>query len=213
MKVFYTPGDTLNIALASDSKLTTVTPEHIRVFHLNLWTVETTYKKTLKDVSDYANQYINHAAFVMPSVNLSSTWLYSVSPSEINSTLLAEMKDHSRFDTRKIPYSEIQEELLRVVSSKFRVNLNKVAANLQVTASDLWSTYDANNWEAVVHSIVKESVSAHVQLLQLASNNSLALLVRKSVGEMYNATLYEFEKTTFPIFLKRDCWLLMSLPT
>ena len=196
MKVFYTPGDTLNIALASDSKLTTVTPEHIRVFHLNLWTVEETYKKTLKDVSDYANQYVNHVAFVMPSVNLSSTWLYSVSPSEINSTLLAEMKDHSRFDTRKIPYSEIQKELLRVVSSKFRVDLKKVAANLQVTASDLWSTYDANNWEAVVHSIVKESVSAHVQLLKLASDKSLAQLVQKSVSEMYNATLYEFERTT-----------------
>ena len=196
MKVFYTPRDTLNIALASDSKLTTVTPEHIRVFHLNLWTVEETYKKTLKDVSDYANQYVNHVAFVMPSVNLSSTWLYSVSPSEINNALLAEMKDHSSFDTRKIPYSEIQEELLRVVSSKFRVNLNKVAANLQVTASDLWSTYDANDWEAVVHSIVKESVSAHVQLLKLASDKSLAQLVQKSVSEMYNATLYEFERTT-----------------
>ena len=204
MKVFYTPGDTLNSLLAKDPKIRTVTPEHVRVFNLNLWTVEETYKKTLKEVSEYANQYVTRAIFVMPSVNLSSTWLYSLSSSEINSTLLAEMKDDSSFETRKIPYSKIQKELLRVVSSKFRVDLNKVAANLQVTTSDLWSTYDANNWEAVVHSIVKESVSTHVQLLQLASNNSLAQLVRKSVSDMYNSTLHEFENKTFPIFPKKE---------
>ena len=207
MKIYYTPGDTLSVT--TNPKVTGIIPEQVRIYvnkdiPKTSWTIEETYNKTLRYITvEFVSRHVSHSWFILPVVRLPSVWLYNVPTNEINSTFLARMRDSSTFKSRQISYSEVQKELLRVVSAKFRVDLNKVAANLQITATDLWTTYDAIRWEAVVHSIVKESVDAHIQLLQLASNESLAQLVRMTTSDLYNASLAEFENKTFSLFPKK----------
>ena len=185
--------------LLSKPKHFKVTSEHVRI--KKEWTLGETYGNYGKIMEN-----IVFDAYVMlfPSdvyasnlTDLDYSWSYYIFFTEAEPSL---SNPESAIKKRA---AYMQEKLLKIVSQKFRFDLNSVASALGIQVTDLWTSFDPANWTALVHVVIEESSSSFTRLLELPSVNYLAKLVGVSTAELLNANLSRFEDLVFPFIRKK----------
>ena len=182
--------------LGSDPKHFKVTSEHVRL--KKGWTLQETYGKIMDTL------LINGASLVQSGLitasdlkDLDYSWSYTLPFNEADPSL----SERSFILLRTAGF--MQEQLLKNVSQKFAFDLNSVTSALGINVSDLWTSYDPANWEALVHAMINQSSTSFTKLLDLPSVSSLADLVSISPAELLNANLSRFEVLVFPFIPKK----------
>lgn len=158
-------------SLASDPKHFKVTSEHVRL--KRGWTLQETYGKIM-DILGIEGASLVQSGLITASdlKDLDYSWSYTLPFNEADPSL----SERSFILLRTAGF--MQEQLLKNVSQKFAFDLNSVTSALGINVSDLWTSYDPANWEALVHAMIK--------FLDLPSVTSLAYLVGISPAELLN---------------------------
>ncbi|XP_068716240.1 uncharacterized protein [Montipora foliosa] len=173
-----------------------VTSEHVRIN--KGWTLIHTYGQTIDFIQTEASGIIQPLLFDPSDLtDLDYSWSYNISFNEADPSLSRPL-----FVAAKTA-AYMQEELLKIVSHKFRFDLNSVASTLGIQVTDLWTSFDPANWTALVHAVIEESSSSFTRLLELPSVNYLAKLVDISTADLLNASLSRFEDLVFPFIRKK----------
>ena len=173
-----------------------VTSEHVRIHEK--WTLSRTYGETMADIGEGAViMLVGSDVYASNLTDLNYSWSYNISFTEADVSLSSPQFVKAR------TAAFMQEELLKIVSQKFRFDLNSVASTLGIQVTDLWSSFDPKNWRALVHAVIEESSSSFTRLLELPSVNYLAKLVVVSTSELLNVNLSRFEDLVFPFIRKK----------
>ncbi|XP_068669894.1 uncharacterized protein [Montipora foliosa] len=183
-------------SFGTDLKHLKVTSEHVRIN--KEWSLRKTYGETMDTIQTGASGIIAPLLFDPSDLkDLDYSWSYNISFNEADPSL-----SKTLFVAAKTA-AYVQEELLKIVSHKFRFDLNSVASTLGVQVTDLWTSFDPSNWTAFAHAVIEESSSSFTRLLELPSVNYLAKLVVVSTAELLNANLSRFEDLVFPFISKK----------
>ena len=183
-------------SLASDPKHFKVTSEHVR---LNKgWTLKETYGKTMDTLGIEGASLVQSGLITASDLkDLDYSWSYTLPFNEADPSL----SERSFILLRTAGF--MQEQLLKNVSQKFAFDLNSVTSALGINVSDLWTSYDPANWEALVHAMINQSSTSFTKFLDLPSVTSLAYLVGISPAELLNTNLTRFEALVFPFIPKK----------
>ena len=173
-----------------------VTSEHVRI--KKEWTFGQTYGETMDDLREAAViMLVGSDVYASNLTDLDYSWSYNISFTEADLSL----SSPQFFRGRTAAY--MQGELLKIVSHKFRFDLNSVASTLGIQKAELWTSFEPANWTALVHAVIEESSSSFTRLLKLPSVNYLAKLVDISTSDLLNTNLSRFEDLVFPFIRKK----------
>lgn len=183
-------------AIASKPKHLKVTSEHVRIHEK--WTLSQTYEKTMNRIQYLAGAVLgSFDIYASNLTDLDYSWSYNIFFTEAEPSL----SNPQIVQAKTAEY--MQEELLKIVSQKFRFDLNSVASTLGIQVTELWTSFDPANWTALVHAVIEESSSSFTRLLELPSVNYLAKLVDITTADLLNANLSRFEDLVFPFIRKK----------
>ncbi|XP_068749214.1 LOW QUALITY PROTEIN: uncharacterized protein [Montipora capricornis] len=182
--------------LGTLSKHLKVTSEHVRI--KKEWNFTQIYGENIDKIQTSASGIIAPLLFDPSNLtDLDYSWSYNISFTEADLSLSSPQFVKAR------TAAYMQEELLKIVSQKFRFDLNSVASSLGIQEADLWTSFNPANWTALVHVVIEESSSSFTRLLELPSVNYLAKLVDISTADLLNANLSRFEDLVFPFIRKK----------